>query len=459
MISEKRYSILKECKLKITRILFVTLLFTAHFLYSTLAAHGATIQEVEALALSGNHEAAEAAYDKLLQDNPDHLKARLGRAHVRSWRRRHKLAQSDFLVFLKVHPKNSDALVGLAYSYAWSEDHDHAELRFQEALRVDPSRIDAKKGAAFNALWAGKTKEAILRFQMITRDTPEDAEAIVGLGHALLAADNAVEAKKAFQEALSLAPRNIGARQGLDAVRHLPPNFDASLWVGHTSHGGGTGLRTLEISGLLKRDLRLWARYDNALSLDNPGLVREGRKIPSYFVGALTNWGGNYTTRLEIGTRELRDNISQDLYQGEHVVYLPKAYSVKFGGFLGPKENDGTDWNVYTGIRIPLKSALDLSPTVYYTKTGGIDETEWRILIPVEYRFLDGWRASVHPLLGEVKSVIPSASGAVWGLSTLISVPFRQDHEGHLLIRHEVPASARAFTIIALGFTFKLGRD
>ncbi|MFQ5598760.1 MAG: tetratricopeptide repeat protein [Nitrospiria bacterium] len=444
---------------KKTKILFSTLLSAVLFLNSTLTAQASSLQEADKLARSGHHAEAETVYDTLLQDNPNDLKARLGRAHVRAWRGRQKSAQSDFLAALKADPRNTDALVGLGYSYAWSGDHDRAETRFQEALQVDPSRGDAKKGAAYNALWGEKIQEAIHRFQTITRDNPEDTEALVGLGRAFLEADRTAEAKKAFEETLRIAPGNKDARQGLEALRHSPPHLDLSLWLGHTSHGGGTGLRTLEISGLIKRDLRLWARYDNALSLDNPALVREGRKIPSYFIGALINWGKIYTTRLEIGTRELRDEIDQDLFQGEHVVYLPEGYSLKFGGLLGPKENDGTDWNVYTGIGIPLKPHLSLYPTFYYTKTGGIDETEWRILLPVEYRFREGWRAGVYPLLGHVSSVIPNASGTVWGFSSVLSAPLRKDHEGHLLIRYEEPVSSRAFTIVALGITLKLGRD
>lgn len=449
----------KGSALKMTRMIFTTIFFTAHLMLLTLTAHGEILKEAEDLAFSGNHAEAEAAYDRFLEVNPDHLKARIGRAYVRSWRGHQKSAQKEFISILKAEPRNSDALVGLAYSYAWSGDYDRAEKRFQEALGVDPLRLDAKKGSAFNALWGGKTEAAVKGFQSIIRENPEESEAVVGLGQAFLAAKNPVEAKKAFQKALRISPGSVDARQGLKAVRNLPPKVDLSLWLGHTSHGGDTGLRALEVMGLLKRGLRVWARYDNALTLDNPALVRDGKEIPSYYIGTLVDWGQNYTTRLEIGTRELRNNVDQDLYQGEHVVYLPEGYSVKFGGFLGPKENNGTDWNLYTGIGIPLRPRLALSPTLYYTKTGGIDETEWRILLPVEYRFREGWRAGVYPLLGDVQSVVPSASGTVWGLATVISMPLRRDHEGHLLIRHEAPAGTRSFTIIALGFTFKLGRD
>ncbi|MFQ5589230.1 MAG: tetratricopeptide repeat protein [Nitrospiria bacterium] len=460
MIASESHPGFKENAGQMMRVFSAAFLLMAQLLYTAGTAQAAMIEEAEGLARSGKHVEAEAIYDALLQGDSGHLKARLGRAHVRSWRGNHEAAQADFLAVLKEDARNTDALVGLAYSYAWSGRHQDAEQRFRDALDIDPSRVDAKKGAAFNMLWGNNTPEAIKRFQAVTQEHPKDIEAVVGLGQAFLAGDYAEEARKTFQEALQLSPENSAAHQGLEAVRHLPPNLDLSLWAGHTSNGGGTGLRTIELSALVKQNFRVWVRYDNALSLDNPALVREGRKIPSYFAGGLVNWGKIHTTRFEVGTRELRDNTDQALYQGEHVVYLSRGYALKVGGFLGPKEHGGgTDGNIYSGVNVPVTTAFSLYPTLYYTKTGGIDETEWRIVLPVEYRFQNGWRASAFPLLGDLDSSVPQASGTVWGLSALVSAPVLEKHEGHLLIRHEAPSNAEAFTTVALGVTFKLWRD
>jgi len=438
----------------------LSIAFFSLFLLSTTTAIGASLQEAEKLASSGSHTAAEAVYDRLLEENPDDLSARLGRAHVRSWQGHHPAAQADFKTILNTHPNHVDALTGLGFSLAWEGRHEEADIRFQESLRLDSSRIDTRKGFAFTALWRGNAEEAIRRFQNATQSAPNDSEALVGLGQAFLLAGKKKEARTAFQEALRVEPGRMDAIEGLKSVpvHAAPLKLEFGVWVGHTSNGGGTGLRTAEIAVWPKKDLRLWVRYDNALSLDNPALVREGKKIPTVFLGTLSNWGKQYTTRLELGRRNLVGDINQNLILGEQVVYLPRTHTVKIGGLLARREDSRTDWNIYAGFGLPLHSQLRTEPTIYYTKTGGLDENEWRFLLPLEYRYPGGWQVGVHLALGNLKSEIPQASGDLWAISTLLSIPISSTRQGYLLVKHEEPPNNESFTIISLGLTFALER-
>lgn len=427
--------------------------------FSSAVAVVDTIQEAARLSLAGDHAAAEAIYDRLLKADPNNIQARVNRGHTRSQQGKYKAAQEDFLVVLKANPKNVDVLTDLGYIFAWSGEYAKAEERFRQTLQIEPSRIDAKKGLAFVSLWSGDAKEAILRFEKITKEHPRDAEAAVGLAQALLAAGHHRRARKAFRHALVLEPGRTDAMQGLEAVRDAPSPLEFTLWGGHTFDGGDTGLRSAEMAGWPAQDIRLWIRYDNALSLDNPGLVRKGEEIPSIHVGGLTNWMKNFTTRLELGQRELEDNIDQTLYQGEQIFYLPRGISMKLGGFLGPRDDDNTDWNIYTGLGFPFGPRSRFEPTLFYTKTDELEEKEWRLLLSGEYRFNRGWRVVSGIAFGRLESDLPGASENLWGGYLMTLAPLGEAHRAYLLFRYEEPANADPFAIVALGFTLRLERE
>ncbi len=494
--------------------LSATLLFSLFSPIQPAIAAEVTLNEAARLAVAGEPAAAEALYDRLLETDPDHLEARLGRAHVRSWQGKHASAEKDFFVVLKKDPKNVDALTGLGFSLAWAGQPQEGEERFRQAIQIEPGRLDALKGFAFTALWQENAQEAVRRFEAVLQKFPDDAEVWVGFGQAQLAAGGASgAARKAFERALQLEPgrrdaldgievarkadgkdsqgaddavrlgwdrlasgHHRGARRaflqaleiepgrrdalvGIDAVRSAPTPLELSLWGGHTFNGGDTGLRSLEVAGWSTPDLRFWTRYDNALSLDNPALVRQGKKIPSLFAGGLANWGGKYTTKLEVGRRELPGRIDQSLYLAEQVVYLPDARSLKVGGFLGLRDDDQTDWNLYLGYGFPATPRLRFEPTLFYTKTDRFGENEKRLLFAGEYRFDQGRRLGAGLALGRFESEIPGVSGALWAAHLIGSLPLGDAHRASLLIRHETPPNGEAFTTIALGLTFRLERE
>lgn len=472
-----------------------------------------SLDEAARLAVSGEHAAAEALYSRLLEADPGRLEAYIGRGHVRSWQGKHASAEEDFLAVLKKEPENVDALTGLGYNLTWSGRFREGEEPFRRALQIEPDRLDALKGHALAAFQQGNAVEALLRYEAVLQKFPDDVEAWVGLGRARLAAGAAEkgrqaferalqvepgrrdalegieiarkterkgpsdadasarvgwdklasghhrEARRAFLRSLALEPGRTDALAGIDAVREAPVPFEVSLWGGHTFNGGDTGLRSLEVAGWPGRDHRLWIRYDNALSLDNPALVRLGKKIPSFFAGGLANWKENYTTKLEAGYRELPDGIDQRLYLAEQVIHLPDARSIKAGGLLALRDDDRTDWNTYMGFGFPMTSRLRLEPTLFYTRGGPVDENEKRFLLAGEYRFERGRRIGAGLALGRFESEIPGASGGLWAAHFIGILPLGDAHRATFLIRHETPPNGEAFTTIALGLTFRLERE
>ncbi|MFQ5559961.1 MAG: tetratricopeptide repeat protein [Nitrospinota bacterium] len=420
---------------------------------------GPGFEEAVRQAQAGNHAGAEAQYDELLKKKPNSVEYLLGRAYVRSWQKRHNPAQEDFERVLKVDPKNTDALIGMGYNFAWAGKHNSARRRFAQAIDIDSSRVDAKKGLAFTALWQGKGHEAVRRFRKISMAFKDDAEAAVGLGQAYILVGRSGKARKSFKKALEIEPGRKDAAAGIDSLSGLPSKIEISFWAGYTSSTEALGIRSAELGGWYDQNQKIWARYDNALSLDNPGLVRNGEQIPSFFLGGLRNWGKIFTTRLEVGRRDLLEGVNQFLFEGEQVVYLDGGRSLKVGGFIGPRDDNRTDLNVYTGPGIPLSSKSRMEPKFFYTKTGGIDETEWRILLPVEYRFSDGWRTTLHIAKGRVTSEIPNASGSLFAAGMIISKQLTASVEGHVLVKHEAPPLAEDFTVLSFGLTFKSGKE
>lgn len=491
----------------------VLALILAFFPVRTAVGGEVSLDEAARLAVSGEHAAAEERYSQLLEADPGRLEAYLGRAHVRSWQGKYASAEEDFLAVLKKEPENVDALTGLGYSLTWSGRLREGEERFRQALRIKPGRLDALKGHALAALQQGNAVEALLRYEAVLQKFPDDAEAWVGLGQAHLAAGATEDARKAFERALALEPGRRDALDGIEivrkaeekgpdgaeaaarlgweklasgrhkearraflqalafepgrpdalvgiaAVRGAPTPLEISVWGGHTFNGGDTGLRSLEIAGWPGRDLRLWIRYDNALSLDNPALVRLGKKIPSLFAGGLANWKEKYTTKLEVGLRELPDRIGQVLSLAEQVIYLSEGRLIKAGGLLGRRDDGRTDWNAYLGFGFPSSPRLRFEPTLFYTRTGVFDENEKRFLLAGEYRFERGERIGAGLALGRFESEIPGASGGLWAAHLIGILPLGDAHYASFLIRRETPPNGEAFTTIALGLTFRLERE
>lgn len=132
---------------------------------------------------------------------------------------------------------------------------------------------------------------------------------------------------------------------------------------------------------------------------------------------------------------------------------------MKLGGFLGPRDDDTTDLNIYAGLGFPYGPRFRIEPTFFYTETGGLDENEWRLLLSGEYRFDRGWKLVGGLSSGEIESEVPGASGNLWGGYLLALAPLGDAHRIYLLFRYEAPASADPFAVIALGLSFRLERE
>lgn len=255
----------------------------------------------------------------------------------------------------------------------------------------------------------------------------------------------------------------------LDAGAASRPLVEASVWGGYTgfsgSGGPGTssrsgegGVRSVELAHWPSDRLRLFARFENTLSLDNLELIRAGRSVEQYSGGALFDWGGRFTTVAQAGHRRLPGDVSQTLVSAEQVLYLPGGAAVKAGGQAGPRDDGRTEWLVLAGTNVPVVSRLRLEPTVFLSGTGRAGESQWRALLVGEVALERGLRIGAGLAGGRNESADAAFTGRVWDSHARVTLGIGDLHRVHLLLRHEEAAGARPLTTISAGVSVGLPR-
>jgi len=417
------------------------------------------LETAQRLVAAGQLTAAEAAYDRLLDADPRHIEARLGRAYVRAFQRDFEKAQADFREVLAADAGNLGALSGLGYALAWSGAYREAEQQFRRALELAPGQPDAVKGLAYVALWRGDAPEAARRFEAISRDAPPSAEVQVGLGQSLVAAGRHREAREAFARALALEPGRPDALRGLDSVRTGSVRFDAIALGGLSEFDGSSkvGLRFAEIGVSPTEDVRIWFQVDDSLSLDAAGLARRGLHVPTYFVGGQLTWGSRFATRLEGGWRTLPDGVSQQLLRAEQAIALGERVGLKAGGWVGPRGDGRIEAGGHAAVQVPLGDRLQLEPTVFYARSGLPGEHELRGLLAATYRFTGGVELGAGVAAGKAFSRTPAFDGALASAYAGASAPVGGSLRAHLLVKYDRPQFGPATTAYALGFSVSFG--
>lgn len=417
----------------------------------------ADLGEVGRLVSAGDLAGAEAACDRVLAAEPSRLDARLERAHVRSYRHEFDGARADFEAVLASRPGDVAALTGLGYSLAWAGAYDDAERRFSQALDLDPESRDAAKGRAYVALWRGDEVEAARRFTTLSARAEGDGEAAVGLGRALLAAGRPGEARAAFERALAIEPGRADAREALLAFRPFRPRVDVTVLGGVSALGGDreSGVRFAEL-GLSPADgARVWAQYDDTLSLDG-AIARSGERAPALLAGGLLRYGDRHTSRLEAGWRTLPGGVGEALVRGEQVLDLARGAALRLGAFGGFRDGGPTEATFHLGATMPARRDFRLEPTLFYGRSGRPGEHDVRALLAGTYR-LSG-RAEIG---GGVASgwtfAAAGRDGAPLGLFLRGTAALGARARGHLLLQRERPAAGPALTVAAVGLTVTAG--
>lgn len=412
--------------------------------------------EAERAMAAGEAEQAIGAWTAILQRQPNDIKALVGRATAYGWQQDWRRAEVDINHALQLAPSDLSVLNAAGYIAAWSGKHGLAEQYFQRMLAVAPDNAGAKKGLAYNAYWAGENETAANAFQQIAYEFPEEVEPWIGVGNARIAGGQVRRSAQAFRQAKAIDPANTEARSGLQRAYDYPAIAELSVWGGDTSGGGDAGLRMVELASWVTPQTRVWARYDDGLSLDNPVLARTGQNATTYFIGGLHQFGDSFIGSAEFGYRDLPLGESQEVYKLEGV-YLSNLGATKLGGQLSPHSEGFTDQLIYAGHNFRVSDRLSFEPSVYLARTGATRDDEWRVVGYGEYNTGD-FSIGLGAGGGQVSSINPAADGGVFTIYGNASARIGGWHRVHLNVaREETPLVD--FTRVLVGVTLRLPRN
>lgn len=413
-------------------------------------------QQAEEFAQKGDLDAMEQAYHQLLQNNPEDIRAKLGRATARSWKGKFNEAQEDFLRILAIDPNHLGALIGLGYNHAWQDRFQEAEQIFKKAVGIAPDNPGGAKGLGYTYLWSGRHSDAVKAFSRFAKEKPNDPEPLVALGQATLSMGHTQEAAKYFNKALTIDPARTDALQGLRSVYNFPALLELQIWGGNTSGGGDAGLRQVELASWPTPRLRLWTRFDDSLSLDNPALARSGQSAKTYYFGAFHQFSENWMGTAEFGFRDLPLGADQQIYRLEGV-YLWDGKSIKLSGQLSPHSDDFTDELIYAAYGFSVGDLLRIEPTIYYSTSGGTNDEEIRGVLFANYLLPNGWSLSAGAGGGHIDSAIPGASGSVKIVNGQLTVPVAGFQSLHFSVRYE-NTPTNEFTVAMIGISLRFPR-
>lgn len=405
---------------------------------------------------AGEGEAAEAAWSNVLARDANNLAALIGRGTARGWLSDWEGAEADLARALTIAPDNLEALNAMGYVMAWSGRHAEAERYFNRLAQLAPDNRSAPNGLAYNALWAGENAEAEERFARIAYENPLDAEPMVGVGMARLAQGHAVGSADAHRDALERDPDSEDARRGLHAAYDYPALAELSIWGGDTSGGGDAGLRMVELASWVTPRTRIWARYDDGLTLDNPVLARSGANATTYSLGIHQEFAPGIIAIAEAGYRDLPAGENQEVFRLEGV-YVSEVGASKIGAQLSPHSAGYTDRLFYASQSFNLGDNFRVEPSIYFGTTGAARDDEWRAVGYGEYSTGD-WTLGLGAGLGQVSSVNPLAEGDIFTVFGNASVRVGGWHRLHLSVTHE-DAPLSQFTRVLVGVTLRLPRN
>ena len=420
-------------------------------------------ERVAGLVDRGDLAGARVVLDAMLAADPSDFDARIQRGNVRAWLGDYSGAREDYGSALATRPGSYAAYVGTGYAFAWEGNYPNAVGAFDAALQVQPGSEDALKGLAYVALWSGRVSEAQSRFQALSDAHPDDPEFLVGVGHAVLADRRPAEAADIFREAQALDPTGEDARLGLDAALFTPPRLGLTVWGGYTGFladqdgesSSKSGLRMAQLAFQATSKIRIWGQYDDGMGLDNRDLV-SGQTFPAVTLGGVYTWSGRALTKVEGGARSALGN-RQYFGSFDQVFFLSGPLAVKVLGFVGPREDETTEWFGGGGLtvnlgRVWIEGLAVLSDTGYEKVEGGDEPRGFHLIGNLGARVGSG----IEITAGGAAARLGLGGDGVNRMAEAYlkaSVPIATSHRVFALLRHHRVRGPNDFTQFALGLT------
>ncbi|RME00540.1 MAG: hypothetical protein D6816_13540 [Bacteroidetes bacterium] len=423
-----------------------------------LAAQYQELESIRQMATTGQHGQADAQLQQLLEQHPDFLPAQLLQAHNNAWAQKFELAQQQFRTILTIHPGNKEALIGLGYAYAWNGELSKAIYPFSTVLRSDPKNEEALTGLGVAYLQANNGAAALHHYKILTKTYPDKAAHYLGLARSYAMLAQNYQARKALDKALKLDPGNAEARDlaGRISTEKAGVEIDLISGFSNVDEEQRLGLRMAQLSFHYDERWTFYGRYDNSLSQDNIDFLRQKTRAASGWAGAFAVWSPKLATRLEYGLRSLPGRSLQNMLKVEQVIFLPRGYSLKVGGFTTLEK--GNEWLTSTGVYIPVGKRFSLEPTWFYSRNATDGVGQHRFLLASKLRLPKGYEVSAGGFYGNHNfqtELLPGMNRKIIGAYLMGVLPVSERFWGLLVVNHE-RGVFNTSTVLAAGIKIRL---
>ncbi|MGQ0737449.1 MAG: tetratricopeptide repeat protein [Bacteroidota bacterium] len=324
--------------------------------------------------------------------------------------------------FLSVHNNNTAARLARGFIYSWKHDFKNALADFNAVLVAEPSSIEAQKGLAYIDLWSGDYKKAISSFNALIEKKPAVKEFYIARGQAQMNTGLLKDARISFEKAKQLNAADKEPEMLLNAVRTKPTILDIDILGGISSTDGESkaGLRFLQLSSQVSRQLQVAAKYDNSLSMDNLGLLIRNKSIPYYAGSALYKWNAKTMTRAEGGLRNISGAKTGELskesqFSFEQILFFQKNRSAKAGVAIITPDIGNTAYLLFAGYHQPLGKTVTAGINYFYANRNVYNTTENRFLADADFSLPKGKVLNAGFYYGKSNSDISTLSGNIHG--------------------------------------------
>ncbi len=367
-------------------------------------------------------------------------------------------AEAGFKALLSKDKNNIDVLVASGYNYAWNKEYRSAKERFRQVLALQPGNADAVKGMAYVYLYEGSYTKAATAFQNLVNANPSSPEFRMSLALAYMNLQKKGRAMKEFEKILELNPQNEEAKKYISDIKSGRSVVELMVLAGNTlvSDRSRLGLRQVQVGYHINSENLVYMRYDNALSLDNYFLLQSNEKTPGYFGGFYSRWQQRIGSKFEYGSRSLPENKSQNIFQTEQLVFLPKNYIAKLGGSYVSTTGEPGEWMAMAGISVPAGTKIRIEPNYYFIQRA---VKEQRVLLTAKYIFSAHTDIGLGVYNGRERDAKQNIDNRIYGLYTYANFPIAGPLNGTANARYEKDATGQHIFIAAAGIKISVSKN
>ena len=218
-------------------------------------------READEAWAQGRHDAARAAYQRVLATNPRAIRANLRIGLMLSWQGKLDSALTFIARARAADPADTDIRLAQARVMAWNKQYTDALLRYDSVLAKQPGLREGALGRARTLAWSGRVNEARAVYRgMIAKDST-DRDALLGSAQVSSWKGDLAAAEQEYRAVLRRNSRDVEARVGLGYVY---------FWQGREAAARRQASYALTIDSTHKagRELRRLVRENTRSSLE-----------------------------------------------------------------------------------------------------------------------------------------------------------------------------------------------